>query len=153
MSVPGGTPSSPLHGSRPPKEHGTRQEVLSYPPEGTWYQTHPCKQNDLQNLLKTLPSLILSDDSHFFSMRNQFSTRKHSSRMCTARLPTVRTSIGPRYQHGEGCFPSTEHVWTGLQSCPAGVTRRPEGSPCKVRFHVWWCFIFKWGRPAESFTT
>ena len=88
------------------------------------------------------------------------SPRKHSSRMRTSRLPTVRASVGTRYQYYEGPYSKVPQVnkyeqvsslghqvsvpvgwgWAGgLFSgvpCPRG--RVGSGSlSCTVRSHVW----------------
>ena len=42
------------------------------------------------------------------------STSKHSSRMHTARLPTMRASVATKCQYWWGRGSSSEQVWTGL---------------------------------------
>ena len=58
-------------------------------------------------------------------LKSSVITRQHSSRMRTARLPTVWISVATtRCQWGEGGRTSSEQVWTGLQWWPPDVTSR-----------------------------
>ena len=51
-------------------------------------------------------------------------TRKHSSRMRTARFQTVRASVATTRCHFQGRGSSSEQIWTGVQCWPLDVISR-----------------------------
>ena len=86
-------------------------------------------------------------------------TRKHSSRMCTARLPTVNFT-GHQMSLPVVGVSSSNQVWTGLQWWPPDVTSRRRGRSnagdpmlmcrgCTVRSNALWVMV-TWGTPCEQ---
>ena len=83
-----------------------------------WQHIHPCHICTLWEKSNKLGQISLSKNV----------TRKHSSRMRTTHLPTVRISVATTIcQQGREVRSSSEQVWTGLQWWSPDVSSRVEG--------------------------